>query len=136
MKDDVAINGAGCVAGNGAPSNRPPKITGRQLATWGRAASMLTKLAIGAALACGEVEVPDLTVTQVARMLGLKTKQLKAIAALPAEQRAALSHRNGPRRDGYLSDGVVDGLVARVGATRLMAALDRATAQGGNGHVR
>jgi hypothetical protein len=119
-------NGYGAsLPGNGAPRNRP-SISGRELRAWASGASPVTKLAIGAAIACGEVKITDHTVTQVARMLGLKTKQLKIVAALPAEQRSALTNRR--RRNGHMSDGMIDDLVVRVGATRLMAALDRATA--------
>jgi hypothetical protein len=104
------------------------KLTGKELAAWLRKASPLTKLCIAVALAAGEIEVSDLTITLIGRMLGVKSKQIKAMAGLPPEQRAALT--NDKRRlngVGRMPDAVLDDLVAQVGAVRLMAALDRAT---------
>jgi hypothetical protein len=109
----------GHIAHNTLPSKK--RLTGRDLAAWTGRASMLTKLCVGAALADGEVEVSNPTVTQVARMLGLKSRQLRSIAQLPPEQRAALTAQR-------LSNEMLDRIVDSVGANRLWAALDRATA--------
>jgi hypothetical protein len=117
----------GSLPDSGYPS-KPKRISGRELAAWTGRASMLTKLCVGAALADGEVEVSNLTVTQIARMLGLKSRQLRSIAQLTPEQRGALTGRrrlNGVQR---FSNEMIDEFVDKVGANRLWAALDRATA--------
>jgi hypothetical protein len=75
------------ISSNGSTNKK--KLTGRDLAAWIRNASVLTKLCIAAAVMAGEIEIIDLTITQVARMFGLKSKQIKAIAELTPEQRAA-----------------------------------------------
>jgi hypothetical protein len=111
---------------NTLPSKK--RLTGRELAAWTGHASVLTKLCVGAALADGQVEVTNLTVTQIARMLGVNSKQIKAVAGLTPEQRAALTDKRRLNVAQRLSNDMLDEFVDRVGANRLWAALDRATA--------
>jgi hypothetical protein len=123
-----ATNGAGSLPANGL--SRKPTITGREMAAWSSGASLVTKLAIGAAWANGEIEVIDPTITQIARVLGVQSKQIRTIATLSPDKRAALTSRpHGPRGDaaGSLSNVMLDDLVKQVGAGRLMDAIDRAT---------
>jgi hypothetical protein len=89
---------------------------------------LLTRLCIAAAVLAGEIEVSDPTITQIARQFGVKSKQIKAIAELTPEQRAALTNPrrlNGAQR---LSNDMLDDFVDKVGADRLWAAIDRVTA--------
>jgi hypothetical protein len=122
----ITSNGNGSIPATGIPS-KTKMMPGREVAAWVARASMLTKLCVGAAIVNGEVKITDHTVTQVARMIGVKTAQLKAVAALSSEQRAGLSTKRrvtGAR----LSDSTIDELIIQVGPLRMMAALDRATA--------
>ena len=41
------------------------------------------------------MDVDDLTITQIARMLGVKSKQVRAVMQLSPEQRAALTSGGG-----------------------------------------
>jgi hypothetical protein len=77
------------ITAGGPPSKR---ITGRELASWSSKASLLTRLAVGAAWSAGEIDVDDLTISQIARVLGVKSKQVKALAGLKPDQRAALTN--------------------------------------------
>ena len=121
---DVPINGAG----------RPgKKITGRELAAWLAHASVLTRICVAAALAARELNVDDLTIAQIARMLGVKSKQIRAIMELTPEQRAALTTKRRVNGVGRFSDDMIDDFVAQVGANRLWAAIDRTTAPQTNG---
>jgi hypothetical protein len=117
----------GSIATTEFPRNKK-KLTGREPAAWIAPASTLTKLCIAAAVMAGEIDITDLTITQVARMFGLKPKQIKAIAQLTPEQRAALTEARRLNSVGRFSDEMLDALVAQVGHTRLWTALDRATA--------
>lgn len=109
------------------------RVTGKELAAWLAHASPLTKLCVGAALAAGELEVDDLTVAQVARMAGVKSKQVRAVMQLTPEQRAALTSRRRVNNIARFSNEVVDDIVDKVGAVRLWAAIDRATMPKSNG---
>ena len=61
------------------------------MAAWTRNAGLMTKLCLAAAIAAGEVELRGPTLPQISKMLGLKSKQVRAIAPLTPEQRAALT---------------------------------------------
>jgi hypothetical protein len=128
---NVPINGAG-------PSGKK-KITGKELAAWLAHASLVTKLCVAAALATGELDPRDLTVAQIAKMLGLRSKQIRSIMALPAEQRAALTTKRRANNVEVFSNAVIDDIVEKVGAARMWSALDRATTPktngGMNGHA-
>lgn len=124
---DASITGAG----------RPgKKVTGRELAVWLAHASVLTKLCVAAAIAAREVEVDDLTIAQIARMVGVKSKQVRAIMELTPEQRAALTSRRRVNGVGRFSNEMIDDFVAQVGANRLWAAIDRSTTPKPNGGIR
>jgi hypothetical protein len=112
---------------NGAGGTGKKRITGKEVSAWLAHASPLTKLCVAAAIAAGEVEVADPTIPQIARIVGVKSKQVRAMMALPPEQRAALTTRRRVNGVGRFSDQVVDDLVDKIGANRLWAALDRAT---------
>jgi hypothetical protein len=115
---------------NGATngSSNKKKLTGKELAAWLAHASILTKLCIAAAWLAGEIDVGNFTIAQVARLLGVKSKQIKAIAELPPEQRAALTNPRRLNGVGHMSNDMIDEFVDRVGAERLWAAIDRRTA--------
>jgi hypothetical protein len=126
---------------NGAAPSRK-QITGKELAAWLAHASILTKLCVAVAIATGEIEVSDLTITQIARMLGLKSKHIRAMMALSPEQRAALAFsRRRVNSTTRMSDGMVDDIIVnQVGIARALASIDRATApktksNGSNGRV-
>jgi hypothetical protein len=116
----------GSLPDNGYPNKK--RITGRELAAWTGRAGVLTKVCVAAAVMAGEIEITDLTIAQVGRVLGVKTKQIRAIAGLTPEQRSGLTNRRRLNGVGRLSDSMIDDMVAQVGANRLWAALDRATA--------
>ena len=124
---DISINGAG------RPGKK--KVTGKELAAWLAHASVLTKLCVAAALAARELDVDDLTLAQIARMVGVKSKQIRAIMELTPEQRAALTTRRRVNGVGRFSNEMIDDFVAQVGANRLLAALDRGTAPKPNGGI-
>lgn len=88
---------------------------------------ILTRLCVAAAVASGEVDVDDLTITQIARMLGVKSKQVRAVMQLSPEQRAALTSKRRVNNVARLSNEVIDDIVDKVGAARMWAAIDRAT---------
>jgi hypothetical protein len=116
-----------------------PRLTGPEVTNWLRGASFLTQLAVAAAWLNDEVEIDPLTPTQKARALGLRpeqAKQAKAIAALPPEQREALTTRRQTKSAASMSDAVLDDLVERVGVVRVLASVDRHTMPkpNGNGH--
>ena len=117
--DPVLLNGTG------HPGKK--KITGRDLGRWLSHASVLTKLCVAAAIASGELDPGDLTLPQIARMLGVKSKQVRAIMALSAEQRAALTTKRRANNVARFTDEVIDDFVDKVGANRLWSALDRVT---------
>ena len=104
-----------------------PKVTGREATSWLSGASSITQLAVGAAWVNDEIDIDDLTPTMKARALGLKPKEVKAIAALPAEQRAGLINKRRTNGAARMPDTVLDKLVERIGTQRLWAAIDRAT---------
>ena len=120
------LNPVSAEVNNGYPSKK--RLTGREFAAWTGHASVLTKLCVGAALADGQVEVTNLTVTQIARMLGVKSKQIKAIAELTPEQRAGLTDKRRLYGAQRLSNDMLDEFVDKVGAGRVWAAIDRVTA--------
>jgi hypothetical protein len=103
------------------------RLRGPELAAWIRRASPVTRICIGAAIMSGELELTNPTIAQVARLLGIKSKQIRAIAQLTPEQRAALTDRRRLNGATHLSNDMLDDLVAKVGTGRVMAALDRAT---------
>ena len=120
------------ISGAGRPGKK--KATGKELAAWLAHTSVLTKLCVAAAIAARELEVDDPTIAQIARMVGVKSKQIRAIMELTPEQRAALTTKrriNGVR----FSNEMIDDFVAQVGANRLLAALDRGTAPKPNGGI-
>jgi hypothetical protein len=130
VQTDVPINGAG------HPGKK--KITGRELAAWLAHASMLTKLCVAAAIAARELEVGDPTIPHIARMIGVKSKQIRAMMELSPEQRAALITKRRVNGVGRFSNEVIDDFVQTVGPNRLWAAIDRATmpkTNGMNGHA-
>jgi hypothetical protein len=120
------LNPVSAEVNNGYPSKK--RLTGREFAAWTGHASVLTKLCIAAAVLAGEVEVTNLTITQIARMLGVNSKQIKAIAELTPEQRAGLADKRRLNVAQRLSNEMLDDIVNKVGANRLWAAIDRATA--------
>jgi hypothetical protein len=122
---DTSLNGAG------HPGKK--KVTGKELAAWLAHASVLTKLCVAAAIATGEVDVGGLTIAQIARMVGVKSKQIRSIMELSPEQRAALTTRRRVNNVGHFSNEVIDDIVDKVGAIRMLAALDRATMPKANG---
>ena len=118
---------------NGAGHSGKKTVTGKVLASWLARATAITRLCIAGALAAGELEVVDPTVAQIARMLGVKSKQIRAIMQLTPEQRAALTTKRRVNNVARFSDEVVDDLVDQVGAARMLAAIDRATMPKSNG---
>lgn len=117
----TSFNGHGPLA-----QEAPKRLTGRELAAWAARASALTRICIGAAIASGELALVDHTPAQAARLLGVKTKQLQAVSSLSPAARATLINR---RRVGgaRFSDTMIDQLVERVGAVRVLASIDRLT---------
>jgi hypothetical protein len=113
---------------NGAGHPGKKKITGRDLGRWLSHASILTRLCVAAAIASGELDPDELTLPQIARMLGVKSKQVRAVMALSAEQRAALTTTRRANSVARFTDEVIDDFVDKVGANRLWSALDRASA--------
>ena len=124
---DISINGAG------RPGKK--KATGKELAAWLAHASVLTKLCVAAAIAAHELEVDDPTIAQIARMVGVKSKQIRAIMELMPEQRAALTTKCRVNGIGRFSNEMIDDFVAQVGANRLLVLLDRGTAPKPNGGI-
>ena len=122
---DSSINGAG------HPGKK--RLKGREVAAWSGKASLLTKLCIAVAWWTGEFDVDDLTVTQIARVLGVKAKQIRAVAQLSPEQRAALTTKRRLNGVGRFSNEMIEDFVVQVGANRLWAAIDRTTAPQTNG---
>lgn len=126
MPSDTPLNGAG----------RPgKKITGKELAAWLVHASVLTKLCVAAAVATRELDPNDLTIPQIARMFGVKAKQVRAIMELTPEQRAALTTKRRVNGVGRFSNEMIDDFVHTVGANRLWQAIDRTTMPKPNGHA-
>lgn len=121
----VPINGAG---------HSGKTITGKETAAWLAHASVVTKLCVAAAIATGELKIVDLTPAQSARLVGgVKSKQVRAMMELSPEQRAALVTKRRVNSIGHLSNEVVDDIVDKVGAARMLSAIDRATMPKSNG---
>jgi hypothetical protein len=112
-------------------------LTGREATSWLSGASSITQLAAAAAWVSGEIDIVDLTPTQKAKALGLKPKEVRALAALPPEARATLITRRRVNGAVNLPDRTLDDLVERIGVVRVLASVDRHTTpkpNGGNGH--